>query len=282
MTEIPEHLLKRSRERRSALGLGGDDAGSTDTPAANAPATTTPAAAPAAAAPAGPVGRAAAAPEPAAPAPKPDSPVVAAYKKRSKVPFWAMAALGFLPVWGFMYARAVTAQPVEAAGPMAIGEDTYSKCSSCHGGTGEGVGSAPGFSDGQIFATFPHIEDQVRWVYYGTAAYNLAGVESYGNPDRPGGARITGSNGVMPQWGADAGGELTDAEILGVVCHERFALGGQDAAGEEFEKWCSEESELFAALEDGSGSLATLHELDDTIVPIGDGPVPGLPPAAEG
>ena len=30
MTEIPEHLLKRSRERRSAIGGGGDEAGGGD------------------------------------------------------------------------------------------------------------------------------------------------------------------------------------------------------------------------------------------------------------
>lgn len=280
MTEIPEHLLNRSRQRRAALGLGGDEAGSTAAPEAAAPATTTPAAAPAAAAaPSGPAGRAAAPPAPAAPTPKLDSPVVAAYKKRSKVPFWAMAALSFLPVWGFMYARAVTAQPVEAAGPMALGQDTYGKCSSCHGGSGEGAGSTPGFADGAVFATFPHIEDQLRWVYFGTAQYNIAGVEIYGNPDRPGGPHITGSGGVMPGWGQSIGGELTDAEILGVVCHERFGLGGADYDEDEFEKWCGEDSELFAALEDGSHTLADLHELDDTIVPIGDAPVEGLPPA---
>jgi menaquinol-cytochrome c reductase cytochrome b/c subunit len=53
MTEIPEHLLKRSQERRKALGLegeGGEEAAA-ETPAAEAPAE---AAAPAAAAAAGP------------------------------------------------------------------------------------------------------------------------------------------------------------------------------------------------------------------------------------
>ncbi len=66
MTEIPEHLLKRSRERRSALGLGGDDAGSDSgaaTPTASAPAKVESAAP---ATPAGPAGRAA--------APSPDTP----------------------------------------------------------------------------------------------------------------------------------------------------------------------------------------------------------------
>jgi hypothetical protein len=278
LTEIPEHLLNRSRERRAALGLGGDEAGSAPAPAAATPATTA-AATPAAAAPAAPAGRAAAPAAPAAPKPKPDSVVVAAYKRRRRIPFWAMAALGFLPIWGFMYARAVTAQPVEAAGPLAVGEETYAGCQSCHGANGEG-GSGRQFSDGEVLLTFPHIEDQLRFVYFGTAGYNAAGVDSYGNPDREGGPHLTGSLGEMPPQGAEAGGSLTDAEILGVVCHERYALGGADEGGdfaEEFEKWCSEESELFAELE-AAGTLATLHESDPEIIPIGDAPAEGSAP----
>ncbi len=279
MTEIPEHLLKRSRERRSALGLGGDDAGS-DTgeskPAAT-PATT--GAAPAAA-PSGPVTRAGA-PEPAAPPPpKPDSPVVAAYKSRRRIPFWAMVALSILPVWAFMYARAVTQQAEEVAGPLGLGGEVYGGCASCHGGAGGG-GIGYAFTGGEVLQSFPHIEDQLRYVYFGTGEYNLAGVEIYGNPERVGGARITGEQGVMPQQGASAGGGLTDYEILAVVCHERYALGGADPAGEyaeEFEEWCSEESEIFVDLESG-GLMADLHERFDGIMAIGDMPIPGSPPS---
>ena len=32
MTDVPEHLLRRSKERRAALGKGGDDAGAADAP----------------------------------------------------------------------------------------------------------------------------------------------------------------------------------------------------------------------------------------------------------
>jgi mono/diheme cytochrome c family protein len=281
VTEIPEHLLKRSRERRSALGLGGDDAGSdagSGAPAASAPAKVeSAAAAPAATAPA----TRAATPEPAAPPPpKPDTPVVAAYKRRRRIPFWAMAALSVLPVWAFMYARAVTQQPEEVAGPLGIGGEVYASCASCHGaGGGGGVGYA--FTGGEVLKTFPNIEDQLRYVYFGTAEYNLAGVDIYGNPDREGGPHVTGERGVMPQQGSTVGGSLTDYEILAVVCHERYALGGADPDGayaEEFEQWCSEDSELFLALEGGEQSLATLHEMNDTIIPIGDAPAPGLPP----
>ena len=54
VTEIPEHLLKRSRERRAAIGKGGDDAteASSANPAPSNAVERTAAAAPAAAAPA--------------------------------------------------------------------------------------------------------------------------------------------------------------------------------------------------------------------------------------
>ncbi|MFV0309762.1 MAG: c-type cytochrome [Desertimonas sp.] len=286
MTEIPEHLLKRSRDRRSALGLGGDgEATAESTPAAATPAKVE-AAAPAA--PSGPAPRKAGA-EPQAPAPpKPDTPVVAAYKRRAKIPYWAMGALSLLPIWAFMYIRALTEAPEESSGPIAVGIDVYGNCSSCHGAAGEGGGAGRPFADGAVLDTFPHIEDQIRFVYYGTAAYQLAGIASYGNPDREGGAHTAGSLAVMPPWA----GELSDAEILGVVCHERYDLGGADPASEEwieeFENWCSEESPIFAALEEGSTTLIELADAglssvageDLAIIPIGDGPAPGNPPGA--
>ena len=43
-----------------------------------------------------------------------------------------------------------------------------------------------------------------------------------------GGPRTAGSLGAMPAQGTLAGGDLTDDEILAVVCHERYTLGGAD------------------------------------------------------
>ena len=257
MTEIPEHLLKRSRERRAAIGKGdgadaGDESASTSSESAATPATTAPAAAPAAT---GPATRAAA-PAPAAPAPpKPDAPYVAAAKRRRKVPWWAMATLSLLPVWGFMYVRALVEPPESVEGPLGIGAEYYSNCASCHGaGGGGGVGYA--FSGGEVLRTYPNIEDQLRYVYFGTEGYNLAGVEVPGDPDREGGAHVTGALGVMPAFQ----GQLTDYQILGVVCHERYTLGGADPDSEEwaeeFEHWCSNESPIFVELEEGLISLA--------------------------
>ena len=67
---------------------------------------------------------------------------------------------------------------------------------------------------------FPNIADQVRYVYYGTEGYNAEDIDVYGNPDREGGAHVTGERGVMPAFGE----QLSGAEIVAVVCHERFTI----------------------------------------------------------
>lgn len=212
---------------------------------------------------------------------------MAVAKSRAKIPFWAMAALSLMPIWAFMYVRALTAPPEVASGPMGVGEATFGgDCATCHGATGGG-GSGRPLADGEVNETFPNIEDHLRFVYFGTDQYNLAGVSSYGDPDREGGARVPGSFGAMPGQGAAAGGDLSDAEILGVVCHERFALGGpdpatDDAVAEEFEQWCSEESPMFAALEAGTplaeldtASVTDAEGSEIEIIDIGDAPAEG-------
>jgi mono/diheme cytochrome c family protein len=285
VTEIPEHLLKRSRERRSAVGKGGDDdsgASSDATATPNVPATTASASTPAPAAPSGPPARTAA-PTPAAPpAPKPDPVYVQAAKQRRRIPFWAMATLSLLPLWAFMYVRAVTEPPEVVEGPLGVGAEIYSSCASCHGAAGGGGVGYP-FSGGSVLETFPHIEDQVRYVYYGTEGYNAAGVEIYGNPDREGGPHITGNLGLMPAFG----GQLTQYEIVSVICHERYTLGGADPTSEEwadeYETWCSEESPVFAELEAGTYDFTSTEAPlmgGAEITPIGPEAIPGSPPSA--
>ncbi len=216
------------------------------------------------------------------PPPKPDTPVVAAYKSRRRMPFWAMGALCLLPMWGFMYVRSVTDQAAAASGPLGIGAEVYGSCASCHGATGGGGVGYP-LANGEVLATFPHIEDQLRFVYFGTAIYNIAGVADYGNPDRAGGPHLTGARGPMPAWGELANGELTDPELLAVVCHERYTLGGADPTADyaaEFAKWCAEDSEIFVGLEAGDFTLPTLEESVEDIIPIGTAPAPGSPAGA--
>ncbi len=183
-----------------------------------------------------------------------------------------MMTLSILPVWAFMYVRALQPATVVASGPLGEGTTVYNQCASCHGGDGEG-GIGYAFQDGSVIATFPHIEDQLRWVKLGTEAYVAAGIEIAGDPNRAGGPHISGASGIMPAAGAALG--LTDAEILAVVCHERFDLAGAVHEGIEYETWCSEESEIFLALEAGTATFANLHEQFEGVLPIGEVPVAG-------
>lgn len=267
VTEIPEHLLKRSQAAK-AKAEGGE--APADAPAApsTAPATTA-AATPATAA------RKEVAAAPAAPVAKPDSPVVAAYKARKKIPVWAMVTLSILPVWMFMYVLALKPVVAKATGPLGDGSKAYAtNCSGCHGAGGEGVGSAYPFVGGSVMATFPHIEDQLRWVAYGTDKYLSAGINIYGDPNRQGGAHLTGaSGGKMPGWR----GNLTDADILAAVCHERYDLSGADKASAEYALWCAPDSAIYAGFKDGSVTLTNVGDKfkDKGVSPVGDVPLAG-------
>ena len=150
---------------------------------------------------------------------------------------------------------------VGTLGPIAIGMENYGSCASCHGADGGG-GAGRVLSNGESMKTFPHIEDMLLWVYAGTEAWEAAGVETYGDPNREGGAHAPRSyNGsVMPAQGAEYGGALTDYEILGLVCYIRYEISGADEAGEwaeEYAEWCSEDSEIFAGLESGMLTFAS-------------------------
>ena len=128
-----------------------------------------------------------------------------------------------------MYVRSLTAPPEVADGPIGVGAEVYGSCSSLPRRQPARAAPAGRSPTARSLKTFPHIEDQLRFVYFGTEDYNLAGVTIYGDPDREGGAhddRLVRRR--CRHWGATAGGDLTDAEILAVVCHERYTLGGAD------------------------------------------------------
>jgi mono/diheme cytochrome c family protein len=212
VTEVPDHLLQRSRERRAALGgesapaaapSGGDEGAATASTAAAVPA------AAAAAAPA--------VVEYVPPPPPP--PYVQAALDRKKLPRW-MAGVGAVTLlWAFIYAG-VLFSPEGAAitdPVLAEGAEVYTaNCASCHGGSGQG-GTGRRLA-GDVFLTFPNIEDHLAFVTDGSPAQGTP----YGDPDRPGGQHIARSQGfgTMPAWG----GNLSDEEILAVVRYEREVL----------------------------------------------------------
>ena len=196
VTEIPEHLLKRSRERRSAIGLGGDDGGEAPadaTPQPRRPRRRRP--------PATPRRR----PPPAARRPPAGCRPPAASRRQAR-PAVRRRGQGTAEdpvlgdghaqphaVWAFMYVRARSPSPEVVAGPLGVGAEVYASCASCHGADGGGGVGRP-FTDGEVLQTFPHIEDQLRFVYYGTESYNAAGVDDLRQPRPRRRPHVTGSS----------------------------------------------------------------------------------------
>ncbi|MGH9210167.1 MAG: c-type cytochrome [Acidimicrobiales bacterium] len=212
MTEIPEHLLKRSRERRAALGLGG---GESAAPAESGGVTESPSDAP----PAAPVPAAAAAtPAPVEEAkPEPPKPVPAyiqAGRQRRRVPYWAMPVLAALPLWAYVYVGTLEPPPVEND-PIELGSGVYSNagCAGCHGGDGSGSAAVPGFVDQAVIETWPDPIDQMVWVRLGSEGWPG---DTYGDTDKP-------KQGGMPQHAS-----LSDEELAQVVLYERRVLGGEE------------------------------------------------------
>lgn len=191
---------------------------------------------------------------------------------------WAMMTLSILPLWAFMYVRSLTPGAVVVRGPLGVGTRVYNgSCATCHSGDGGG-GSGRQLNNGEVLKTFPHIEDQLNMVYTGSQAFQTAGLPFYGDASR----KHLGYNGAyMPLWGETVGGELTDSEILGVVCHERYDLGGADPAGaqyaDEYAKWCSEDSAIYAGMQDGSVTFENVASLFPGVLQVGVTPHPAAP-----
>jgi mono/diheme cytochrome c family protein len=242
VTEIPEHLLKRSQERRAAAGLSTPGDATPAAPSANTPAV------PAAAVPAK------AAPSAPAPAPlKPVPAVVMAAQSRRKIPIWAMPVVVFLPLWLWMYVLATQKPPVKVTGPLKEGAVVYNNCAACHAADGSGGAGYPLYN-GSLVKTFPKIEDQINFVYNGSASSKGYKGKPYGDPAR---GRIGGNKGPMPAWGEKVGGALTDAQLVAAICHERYAIGGVDAitaAKAEYVKeqadWCSADGAKWLQVEE--------------------------------
>ncbi len=218
MTEVPEHLLQRSRERRAALGLGGDEGGAApgaELPEAAAGGEVEAAAAAPAAPPAPPVELGPAAPEPV-------PPYVEAALDRRRIPIWAMPVLAFLPLWAIFYVGTLGTPGAGGGDPLAVGADLFSaNCASCHGSSGGG-GVGPQLSDDEVLQTFPGQEGFAAQVAFVTEGSGPISGEIYGDPDRPGGPKVAG--GGMPGFGRS----LTEEEIRLVVLHERSTLSTEE------------------------------------------------------
>ena len=218
MTEIPEHLLRRSRERRAALGLSSGEGGEPAESGTTTPAVTE-APTPARAAASTEVATTAEAPVPAVmeePAPTYIAPPRGPHKTR--VPYWVMPVLIAIPLWAFLYPAAFTShKQAVVTDPLVLGQQIYTSagCAGCHGATGGG-GVGPALHGGQAKLTFPNIQDQLNWVKNGSQS--LAPGTKYGDPNRPGGQRE--AKGDMPAFGST----LSPQQIQDVVLYEREKL----------------------------------------------------------
>lgn len=210
MTEIPEHLLKRSKERRAAIG--GEEAPAGDAAPSTEVAETASAPAPAAAAVATPA---------PAPVPEPMRPEVAAALGRKKIPFWAMPVLAALPLWAYVYQATLEPAPTGELTPVDAGASVYtaSACSGCHGASGGGNASVPGLVD--VLEVWPDYRDQAMWVRLGSTGWQEYS-DTYGATDKP-------VNGGMPPHPA-----LSDQDLALVVLYERVAFGGLEETSEEY------------------------------------------------
>ncbi len=228
MTEVPEHLLKRSQDRRSALGLGGGDGGDGGdaTPAAAAPADEpSPGAAVEAAAPTAAAKQAAAVPAVAAEPETPVPPYVQASLTRKKIPLWVMPVLIFIPVWAVIYIGGLSKAASGAPSQLEEGATIYAaQCAGCHGSAGGGGVGRP-MTDGSLISTFPDILGQLQFVWTGSDGVGPAGTV-YGDPNREGGphASLSYNGNKMPNFD----GSLTQAELLAVVRYEREVLSGAE------------------------------------------------------
>ena len=218
MVEVPEHLLQRSRDRRTDLGAPVADEPTAAVPPSEttaAPAVAQQAQAPAASAAPSLPALPELEPEPE-PEPEPVKPWVQAALTRKKIPIWAVPVLIFLPFWAIIFAGTLES-PERDSEMIALGREVYEGsggCAGCHGAEGGG-GVGPALSNGEVMATFNDWEDQVIWVVNGSPAE--AGTV-YGDN---GSVSMGAANG-MPAFGDD----LSAREILAVVYFERVELGG--------------------------------------------------------
>jgi mono/diheme cytochrome c family protein len=224
VTEVPEYLLRRSRERREALGLlpkgeGGDaPAEAAAAPAATDAGAPEPAAAAASSAPAvaeAPAPAAAAATGPAV-TPTQDLPTyLPPAGPRTGIPVWMYPVLVVLPLWAIVYLGSFGTTGNANAAPDGAAVFQQAGCGGCHGPKGEG-GVGPKLAGGEAKITFPEEADQIAWVENGSAAKKG---QPYGDPNRAGGPH-TAQTGGMPAFK----GQLSDAQIKAVVTYEREQL----------------------------------------------------------
>jgi mono/diheme cytochrome c family protein len=217
VTEIPEHLLRRSKERRAALSGEESEGAATTEAAAVVSETRAAPPVPAGGAPATQAGGGGAA-TPTTGVPLATEPPAAPRIRRTRpgIPIWIMPVLIGLPLWGIIYLGAFgNRAKANANDPVAIGGTLFSaNCATCHGANGEG-GVGPQLNSGQVLRVWPKVADHVNWVKTGGAPYVGKTIGATNIP--------VPANSVMPGFASS----LSDLQIRQVVCYERVTFGGE-------------------------------------------------------
>ena len=202
---------------------------------------------------------AAAPPEPPA---APDPPYIQAARGRKKMPVWAASVMVCLPIWAIFYVGMLEPPSRDELVLAVNGAEVFSTCASCHGGDGGGTATGRPLDDGEVLLTFPAeggfdgLAHHLSWVYLGTQGYRDLGLDYYGDPDRPGGQRETGSFAS----GMSGFSNLSLDDLVSVVYYERVTHGGLDP-----ERAALEEEMLLALAADhpefDTGSPEEISEL---------------------
>jgi mono/diheme cytochrome c family protein len=222
LTEVPEYLFERSKERRRALGLLSDDGGSSGGADAGSPAS------PALASPAAASPSPAAAITPHVEPPRQLSPAAVAGTSRDKVPLWILPVLFLLPIWGFTYVQLLEDDEVAAVTALSTGAQIFAtnQCAGCHGGGGGG-GVGYQLNNGEVLLTFSEIDPMLEWIASGTEQWGVGNV--IGDPNREGGAHIAGDRAVMPGFGET----LSESDIYAVSRFVREQFGAEELTAAE-------------------------------------------------
>ena len=249
MVEVPEHLLKRSQDRRKDLGAATGEESATEVPPSETAAAPAVAQAQSPATPAVPSLPALPELEPEPePQPEPVKPWVQAALTRKKIPVWAVPVLIFLPFWAIIFAGTLES-PERDSEIIALGREVYEGsggCAGCHGAEGGG-GIGPALVDGEVMDAFVDWRDHVIWVVNGS----------------PPAGQVYNDQGDVSTDGMPSNGDkLSAREILAVVYYERVDLGGADEADlHDLEELFEAEGEVPNQFDIGQTFPSTLNGL---------------------